>query len=139
MCELTKMDYTKLASELVRAVRGRRSQQTVSTRLGFKSNVVYAWESGRSYPTAAEFLRFAEVCKVALRPALAGFYVRAPAWLSSAKRVSSPAAVATFLRDQRGRTPIVELAAATKLSRFALSRWLKGDAEPRLPDFLRRP
>jgi len=130
------MDYSKLASELVRGVRGRRSQQTVSQRLGFRSNVVYAWESGRSYPTAAEFLRFAEACKVAVRPALIGFYVKAPAWLSSTKRVSSPAAVAAFLRDQRGRTPIVELAAATKISRFALSRWLKGEAEPRLPDFL---
>jgi transcriptional regulator with XRE-family HTH domain len=136
MCESTNMDYAQLASELVRGVRGRRSQQTVSRRLGFRSNVVYAWESGRSDPTAAEFLRFAESCRVAVRPALSGFYVRAPAWLGSVKLVTSPAAVASFLRDQRGRTPIVELAAATGISRFALSRWFKGTAEPRLPDFL---
>jgi DNA-binding transcriptional regulator YiaG len=66
MCESTKslvMDYSTLASELVRAVRGRRAQGTVSQRLGFRSNVLYAWESGRSYPTAAEFLRFAEKCR----------------------------------------------------------------------------
>jgi transcriptional regulator with XRE-family HTH domain len=139
MCESTKslvMDYSTLASELVRAVRGRRAQGTVSQRLGFRSNVLYAWESGRSYPTAAEFLRFAEKCRVPLRQVLSQFYVKPPAWLTTMKVVATRAGVAAFLRDQRGRTPIVELAASTGLSRFALSRWMKGTAEPRLPDFL---
>jgi transcriptional regulator with XRE-family HTH domain len=130
------MDYSTLASELVRAVRGRRSQTAVSQRLGFRSNVLYAWESGRSYPTAAEFLRYAEKCRVPVRQALSQFYVKAPAWLGTMKVVATRAGAAAFLRDQRGRTPIVELAANTGLSRFALSRWLKGTAEPRLPDFL---
>jgi transcriptional regulator with XRE-family HTH domain len=130
------MDTSGLASELVRAVRGRRSQVALSQRLGFSTNVLYAWESGRSYPTAAEFMRLAECCRIPARRALSRFYVKAPIWLTTMKAVPSAAAMAAFLRDQRGRTPIVDLAAATGISRFALSRWLKGTSEPRLPDFL---
>ncbi len=130
------MDPSELASELVRAVRGRRSQVALSQRLGFSTNVLYAWESGRSYPTAAEFMRLAERCRIPARRALSRFYVKAPIWLTTMNAVPSAAAMAAFLRDQRGRTPIVDLAAATGISRFALSRWLKGTSEPRLPDFL---
>ena len=42
-----------------------------------------------------------------------------------------------LLDDLRGSTPILELASRTGRSRFAIARWLKGQAEPRLPDFLR--
>jgi hypothetical protein len=37
----------------------------------------------------------------------------------------------------RGSLSYVELARRTRLSRFAIGRWCRGDAKPRLPDFLR--
>ena len=51
--------------------------------------------------------------------------------------MKSARGIAAFLDDLRGQTAVIELARATKRSRFAVARWLKGEAEPRLPDFLR--
>ena len=45
--------------------------------------------------------------------------------------------VAAFLDELRGRQSLSRLAAATGVSRYALARWLRGESEPRVPDFLR--
>jgi hypothetical protein len=45
--------------------------------------------------------------------------------------------VAALLSDLRGDTPIGLVASRAGRTRFQVSRWLKGTAEPRLPDFLR--
>jgi transcriptional regulator with XRE-family HTH domain len=129
------MDTSLLARELVRRLRGRRGQVALSRQLGFSTNVLYAWESGRNQPRASQFLALAEQRRVPVRERLQSFYVRPPEWLDGVD-AASPEAVAAFLRDQRGRLSIVELARASGLSRFALSRWFDGSAEPRLPDFL---
>jgi DNA-binding transcriptional regulator YiaG len=44
------MNYESLSSELVRALRGRRSQQAFSRRLGYSANVLYTWEKGGASP-----------------------------------------------------------------------------------------
>ena len=49
---------------------------------------------------------------------------------------SSRAGVAAFLRELRGRTPILSIARDTGYNRYSISRWLSGRAEPRLPEFL---
>jgi hypothetical protein len=49
----------------------------------------------------------------------------------------SPQLVAELLLDLRGRSTIGDVAERALRSRFAVARWLKGEAEPRLPDFLR--
>ncbi len=125
--------FEAVARELVRAARGSRSKLALSRRLGFGTNVLYAWESGRSSPTALQFLLMMEKCGVDTRTALRSFYVKPPLWLSTMREFPSKAGVAAFLRDQRGQVPLQHLAFTTGLSRFALSRWLKGAAEPRLP------
>jgi transcriptional regulator with XRE-family HTH domain len=128
-------DFAAIARDLLRAIRGRRSQLAFSRRLGYRTNVVYAWEAGRSWPTAARALQATERTGVDVRAAITQFYRSSPKWL---ERVSptSPEGVAALLDDLRGRTSIVDLARAAQCSRFAVSRWLKGEAEPRLPDFL---
>ena len=93
MSEAPSIDYEALASEVIRALRGDRSQLAFSRRLGRASNVVYAWESG--------------------------------------------ARVASLLRGLKGSLTISELARRTGAQRTQVSRWLSGDIEPRLPDFLR--
>ncbi len=129
------MDYELAASELVRALRGRRSQTAFSKRLGYRSNVVSAWEAGRAFPTASDFFRLLERSGRRLSEALAGFQ-RLPAD-ALAHDLTTARGVAAFLDDLRGRTAIVDLARSAERSRFAVARWLKGEAEPRLPDFLR--
>lgn len=130
------MDYEKLASSLIRALRGRRSQTAFSRRLGYKSNVVYAWESGRAWPTAASFFRAARRSGWDVRQSFTRFYQWDPKDLDAVDLVSAHG-VAVFLDNLRGRTSVVDLARAAQRSRFAVARWLKGHAEPRLPDFLR--
>ena len=130
------MDYESLSSELLRALRGKRSQTAFSKRLGYRSNVAYAWESGRAWPTALDFFGILERSGRKLEPALAAFF-RVPAGDSVQADLKSARGIAAFLDDLRGQTAVVDLARATKRSRFAVARWLKGDAEPRLPDFLR--
>jgi len=127
-------DYSKISRDFVRALRGRRSQIAFSRRLGYRTNVLYVWEAGRSFPTAAAAFRAAARVGVDVRLALTRFYRRAPAWLESVDP-TSPEGVAALLDDLRGRTAISELAHAAGKSRFAVARWVRGEAEPRLHDF----
>jgi hypothetical protein len=129
------MDYEMAASELVRALRGRRSQTAFSKRLGYRSNVVSAWEAGRAFPSASDFFSVVKRSGRRLSDVLATFH-RLPAD-ASAHDLTTARGVAAFLNDLRGRTAVLDLARSAERSRFAVARWLKGDAEPRLPDFLR--
>ena len=72
------MDYADVASELVRALRGRRSQTAFSKWLGYRSNVASAWEAGRAFPTASDFFSVLERSGRKLAVALSVFY-RLPA------------------------------------------------------------
>lgn len=131
-----ELDFEALASDLLRALRGRRSQRAFSRRLGMKSNVAYSWESQRRWPTAARTLWVAERVGIDIRAALVRFFRTAPAWLGRIEP-SSPEAISLMLESLRGSASIGDLAERTGKSRFAVSRWLRGDAEPRLPDFFR--
>jgi DNA-binding phage protein len=130
------MDYAKLASELLKSLRGRRSQSGFSGWLGYSSNVQYLWESGRAYPRAARFFQIAERTGRSGSAAVARLYPRTPAPLAG-DALSKPEGIAALLGDLKGNRSVLELARTTGLSRFTIARWLKAEAEPRLPDFLR--
>lgn len=138
---LRPIDYETLASELIRALRGGRSQVAFSRRLGRASNVVYAWEAGRSFPTAAEMLRAAALRGHDLETALGRFCAdRAPGVAIDRPEGadwSDPSSVAALLRALKGTLSVSELARRLGSQRTQVSRWLSGDSEPRLPDFLR--
>jgi DNA-binding phage protein len=129
------MRFERVARELMRSLRGRRSQVALSRRMGYRTNVAYAWEAGRDYPTALRFFEVAERVGVDVGEALARFYRRRPAVLDSHSSLNSEA-VAALLNELRGSMPVVELAARTGYTRFAIARWLNGSCEPRLPQFL---
>lgn len=133
---MESLDFEQLAGELLRALRGPRSQVGFSRRLAYKSNVSYLWEAGRNWPTAAVFLWAASRVGVDVKAAILRFYGSRPAWLEERDEVDA-SGVCQLLEDLRGDTPIQELALRTGKSRYAVARWLKGQAEPRLPDFLR--
>lgn len=136
MCDAARMRYESLAAEWIRALRGRRSQAAFSRRLGFRTNVVHTWEAQRRWPTASGALIAAERSGVDVGAALTRFYRTAPQWLASLDP-TSPELVARLLEDLRGHTTMGDVARRASRSRFAVARWLKGEAEPRLPDFLR--
>jgi DNA-binding phage protein len=130
------LDFEAMAAELLLALRGARSQTAWSRRLGYRSNVAYAWEAGRRWPTAAEALRACGRDNIDVADAISRFYGRRPAWLDGVDPASPPG-VALLLDDLRGSASLVELARRAGLSRFSVARWLSGQTQPRLPDFLR--
>lgn len=130
------IDHERVARELLLALRGKRSQVQWSRRLGYKSNVAYAWESGRRYPTAAETFRAIARSGRDLEAVLIAFVGSRPDWLDDLELASAPG-VAQLLDDLRGSAGIGDLARRAELSRYAVSRWLSGKTQPRLPDFLR--
>ena len=78
---LVELDYELIARQLLRAIRGPRSQVAFSRRLGYRSNMVYLWESGRAFPPAARFLSMATRLQLDVDGAVAHFYGRRPSWL----------------------------------------------------------
>jgi transcriptional regulator with XRE-family HTH domain len=130
------LDYEALSSELIRELRGPRSQAALSRRLRYRSNVVRSWEAGRRFPTAARFFWLLERLGKQPNQALGHFYAAPPAWLAGLDLTTS-AGVAQLLRDLRGKAKLADIATRARCSRFSVSRWLAGESEPRLPDLLR--
>ncbi|MEQ1504847.1 MAG: DUF4423 domain-containing protein [Myxococcota bacterium] len=129
------MDIELVARGFLVELRGKRSQVQWSRRLGYRSNVAYAWESGRRWPTAAEMLRAAARSGIDVTAALVRFYGSRPPWLTDDP--TTPEAAAALLDDLRGRAPVAELARRAGVSRYGLTRWLSGQTQPRLVDFFR--
>lgn len=122
------MDYEAASSELIRALRGRRSQGAVNRRLGRSSNAAHAWEHGTRQPRASDFFKLARVAGVPVDRVLGDLASGAPpvtgglaAWLELLARGASHA----------------ELSRALGRDRNTVARWLAGTSEPRLPDLLR--
>lgn len=98
--------------------------------------MVASWEAKRRWPTAARALWAAERAGVDVCQALVQFYGRSPRWLGRTAP-ATPEGVVALLGDWLETTALKEVVTRTGRSRYAVSRWLKGQAEPRLPDFLR--
>jgi transcriptional regulator with XRE-family HTH domain len=130
------MDYETLSKQLIRALRGKHSQVWLSRRLRCRSNVLYSWESGRRWPTAATFFRLALAVRVPVNAGLGSFLGGLPPSLAQAD-FAEPESSARLLEHLRGGTTVVELARRVGTHRVSVARWLKGSAEPRLPDFLK--
>lgn len=105
------------------------SQVALSRLLGYRSNTAADWEGGRRFPTIHETLRVAERRRIDTRSAFTSFAPRAAARFD-------PAALGPWLDDLRGSTSNRRLAERTGLSEHRIGRWIRGVAEPRLPEFL---
>lgn len=131
----SSINHEELASELLRALRGKRSQVAFSRRLGYRSNIASRWENGRCYPTAAETFAIARKLRVDVRDNLRAFFRSPRLWLESVE-LDQPRGLVTLLGELRGAVSIVDLAAELAVSRFRVARWLHGDTQPKLPEFL---
>lgn len=129
LCESVRMELA--ASQFLRAVRGRRSQTAFARRLGYRSNPVANWETARRFPTARETLRICRRGRIDVQAAFERFLPAAAAGRDVERDLTG------WLRDVKGTATILSVAARSGLSRFAVSRFMSGAGEPRLPDFLR--
>ena len=126
--KLRYMDYEAVARELVRALRGKRSQAAVRRRLRRSSNVLHAWETGTRYPRASDFV---QLLQASGRSPLVILNRLAPC------RGGTPRALVTswlngLVRD-RSQT---EVSRRLGVNRNTVARWLLGETEPRLPQLL---
>lgn len=128
------MDHEALASQLVRALRGDRSQVALSRRLNYAGNTVYLWERGRRFPTPASFFWLAHRTGVDVHDVLDRFMRQRTRDQGEPWTVPGAAA---FMRDLQGTHSAAELARQLGCSRQSMARWMRGETEPRLPDFLR--
>ncbi len=129
------MNHEVLASELIRALRGTRSQGAINRRLGRTSNVAHAWERGSRSPSASDFFKLARASKVdvgrVLRELAGGAAPALPVGTLDTR------AIAAWLGALAHDRPHAELARAVSRDRNTVARWLRGASEPKLPDLLR--
>jgi transcriptional regulator with XRE-family HTH domain len=123
-------DYRLLVRQLVRALRGKRSQGALSRRLGYSTNVLYLWESGRRMPRATELFRI--LARTGRTQAPFTALVRSDAGVD----LREPAAIASLLESMRGSVKASEVARRCNVSRYVASRWFSGATEPRLSELL---
>lgn len=130
-----QLSYEPIAAQLLGALRGKQSQAAFSRRIGYRSNIASRWEAEKAFPTAARFLEVLAKVRPRVASPLERFFPRLPVTLASCEPTSREA-VAAFLTELRGRTPVVSIARESGFNRYSVSHWLSGDSEPRLPQFL---
>lgn len=120
------------ARQMLRALRGHRSQLAFSRRLGYRGNVVAKWEAGKRSPTLGEFFRAAMRVGVDVPAALERFHAAsAPAWSPD-----DPHRIAEWLSAMRGGSSQMALAEQAGLSRQQVGRLLSGRSKGHLPEGL---
>lgn len=122
------MDYELASRELVRALRGRRSQTATRRRLRRSSNVLHAWETGNRYPSASDFLELLRLSGQAPQQLLSRF--------APCRGASTRALVGSWLNALTRDRSHAELARGLGVNRNTVARWLAGTTEPRLPQLL---
>ncbi len=128
-----QVDYEVAARQLLRAIRGKRSQVAFARRLGYRGNPITDWEHGRRYPTIHETLRACRRVGIDVEGAFARFH---PSERLQADEEGADD-IGRWLDALRGNLSLSALADKVEISRFAAARWVRGHARPRLPDFLR--
>jgi transcriptional regulator with XRE-family HTH domain len=128
------VDYASLSAALIAHVRGTMSQERLSRRLGYGSNVLYLWERRRRLPSVGVFLRMAELRRHPVRERV--LRLLGPATITAAAVRAGEPLVPVLLRWMRGEQTNLELAELSGFDRSTVARWLGGKTEPRLPDFL---
>jgi len=113
--------------ELLRSLRGKRSQLALSRRLGYSFNQVGKWESGHTKIRWDEFVRLSGLCKSPLDQALTNHY----------KYKGTAANCDAIIKNLIGSERVSTIAKKTGFSRHSLAKWLKKSAFPTVPEMFR--
>lgn len=117
----------ELVREVLVALRGARSQEELSRKLGYSFNQVYRWESGQKRVLWPDFVAICKAVKAPLKAAMG------PLTVIEEGYDRAPAIVARL----KGPRKVQHLAAELGVPRTTVSRWLSGKTEPPLPDMFK--
>lgn len=134
---MRNMSFDLLSSELLRELRGQRTQVAFSRMLGYRANPVAKWESMRAFPTMEVFFRVVDARGRDPFKALSPFFARG--WQHSTMQSEGhgfEGLAVDLVKEMTRSHSFTELAARTGLSRYAISRIASGTTAPRLPIFL---
>lgn len=116
--------FDELSAQFIRELRGTQSQRVLSRRLGFKSNVVYHWEAARRHPTLLQVFDMIRL----LQPEGDGCV--------AIEEIDDLESLAAYLRGFAPELGPTEIADMVGHSRHKVSRWLRAESAPKLPEFL---
>jgi transcriptional regulator with XRE-family HTH domain len=128
------MDHRRLGSELLRALRGRRSQAALARRLGYSANVAHTWERGTRFPPASMLFQLAALN--GLDPQALARFCSPAAFEPPRKATWTIEHTRSLLKALVGDAPLSGLARAIAVDRTTMARWLRGATEPRVPELL---
>lgn len=120
------VNLVQVRKEMLRALRGRRSQSSMSRRLGYASNRMHAWETGHASLKWDEFESICRLCKADLAKAIETAFRLKP------ESCGWHDLVITFAGKIREDVLARKLGVSQKTAR----RWLKGEQEPQVEDLL---
>lgn len=114
-----------LVSELIRTLRGDDfSQRALSEALGYASNVVHTWESGRRSPSVKQAM------------AIVNCTCDDPVALDEASRLMAEAELTSDIRSATDYIVVDTLAAELNVSPRTIHRWRAGTTTPDFPQYL---
>jgi transcriptional regulator with XRE-family HTH domain len=119
------MDYDKLAVQVLKAIRGKVSQNTLSEKLGFDFNQFYKWETERKVIYLKDFI---SICNCLLLDLMTA--INRNLFLDI-RKLNSHEIGYTILKIHSAK----ELLSSIKVSASTLSRWTSGDGDIRLSLF----
>ena len=122
-----KVDWAQLSQELVRSLRGKSTQGALSRRLGFKTNVVYRWESGQRKFKVSDLMAL-----LAIRQpdAIERFWQYAGDETASLDERMNGFDYARWLGVLKGDRTVEEVALGVDLKPAVLRRIFRGDSDP---------
>lgn len=126
-----EVDWAAVSGQLVRALRGARTQVALSRALGYRTNVLFAWESGRDDVGMTAFLRLLRQLHRDPNEWLTAFGRGAPEC-----SLGCAADLGEYLARLAGERSISSLAERVGVSRYVVGRWLAGKTEISLAEFL---
>ena len=121
--------------ELLKLWRGKSSQEQLSKKMGFKSNLISAWELGKRKISADNAFLLLESKGKRIDTIVKKFLGYTPPWLKFQK-LSTQEGVAFFLASQLGQQKPQSLAGKINKSRFTLGRYYTGEIGLNFEDFL---
>lgn len=124
------INFKNVIKELLKALRGRRSQEALNRSFGFSFNQVSRWERGVTKIDWPEFVHFCELCHIPLRKKMLEIF-KAPLALFVEEN-QDPLISQNVVHALMGNLAIDKFSKRYQLPRKSVSKWLSGQAHPSL-------